>query len=401
MEGKDKLPSIAALFILILIGTGLFIVFLVSTPRIVEKVFDDQKKLYELESAFIDVEYARMARKSDGWALRTRELERSSAFLGNYPQAPQIRIMNPEFGRLVDTISTNLKAYIFSLEKGEVSAAFVRDILDSFDELQRFMYDHGRNQVFFMQVSNVFIIVMILGLGMSTLYIDMKRRKEADLKEGLRTLHLKTLRELEEGRKEINYAIHDNVLQDMEIIRRKIDALEDEDRTEGFRTDLEGINGTVRACIGNLRKILEGIPVWDTSSFSFEANIRNIVHDASAAAGAEVGLSITGLSRVELTTKEMEQLLSVLHEALYNAIKHAKASRITVKAMHAQGRLKIIVTDDGTGFVYGREIQRKWSYLGLLSMEERARSIGADVDIRSTPGSGTTVTVTLEVGRRL
>jgi signal transduction histidine kinase len=86
------------------------------------------------------------------------------------------------------------------------------------------------------------------------------------------------------------------------------------------------------------------------------------------------------------------ELFRIAQEALQNALRHAHASRIDVR-FHLDGdRLVLEVEDDGIGFDPEASALRS-RRLGLTSMEERAQRIGARLDIRSTAGAGTTVSV--------
>ncbi len=83
-------------------------------------------------------------------------------------------------------------------------------------------------------------------------------------------------------------------------------------------------------------------------------------------------------------------LLRIIHEALHNAVRHARASRIVVRL----GGDGVEVTDDGVGFE-PRRAELRSRHLGLTSMEERARELGGRLEIRSAPGAGTTVRLTV------
>ena len=88
-------------------------------------------------------------------------------------------------------------------------------------------------------------------------------------------------------------------------------------------------------------------------------------------------------------------LYRIAQEALWNAMAHSEAASITI-ALHAESdRLKLEVIDLGKGFDLV-EVRGTRS-LGLVSMEERARLIQADLDIESHPRKGTVVRVTLNL----
>jgi signal transduction histidine kinase len=83
-------------------------------------------------------------------------------------------------------------------------------------------------------------------------------------------------------------------------------------------------------------------------------------------------------------------VLRVAQEALHNALRHAGAATVTVRLTTRCGALVLDVRDDGDGFDVGSAPGRGEG-LGLASMRERARAVGGVVDVRSRPGSGTTV----------
>ncbi|MFI9844963.1 GAF domain-containing protein [Nonomuraea sp. NPDC051941] len=84
-------------------------------------------------------------------------------------------------------------------------------------------------------------------------------------------------------------------------------------------------------------------------------------------------------------------VLRVAQEALHNALRHAEAASVSVRLGYADGRLVLIVRDDGNGFE-----QAESRGLGLVSMRDRAESVGGAMTVESAHGRGTTVRV--EVG---
>lgn len=91
-------------------------------------------------------------------------------------------------------------------------------------------------------------------------------------------------------------------------------------------------------------------------------------------------------------------LYRIAQECLQNIVKHARASSATVRLAVADGDVVLEVTDDGTGFDPAATAEsgddRVGGY-GLQSMVERAELVGGRLDLRSRPGEGTTVTVTV------
>ena len=84
-------------------------------------------------------------------------------------------------------------------------------------------------------------------------------------------------------------------------------------------------------------------------------------------------------------------LFRVAQEALRNVAKHARVSTAAVELQRAGGVLQLTISDAGAGMETGRAASK--AGLGLLNIQERARLAKGRVEIRSSPGQGTVVTV--------
>jgi signal transduction histidine kinase len=83
-------------------------------------------------------------------------------------------------------------------------------------------------------------------------------------------------------------------------------------------------------------------------------------------------------------------------EALQNVSKYAVASRAVVRLLDGDGRLRFEVIDDGAGFDTSAS-----SYgTGLQGVADRLAALGGELEVRSSPGAGTTVAGTLPVAAR-
>ncbi|WP_249161671.1 GAF domain-containing sensor histidine kinase [Actinospica acidithermotolerans] len=95
-------------------------------------------------------------------------------------------------------------------------------------------------------------------------------------------------------------------------------------------------------------------------------------------------------------------VLRVAQEALHNALKHAGASRIEVSVQpittgpeRLVGGVRLVVSDDGTGF----DPEAAGRGLGLVSMRERADSVGGRLTVRTREGKGTAIELEVPGGR--
>ena len=100
---------------------------------------------------------------------------------------------------------------------------------------------------------------------------------------------------------------------------------------------------------------------------------------------------------------EIEEVLyRIAAEAVHNAVKHARASLLDVTLSVVGARARLRVQDDGRGFDLQQAARRRQgdlrgSGLGLLSMRERAESIGGRLRLRTRAARGTTIDVVLPV----
>jgi signal transduction histidine kinase len=101
---------------------------------------------------------------------------------------------------------------------------------------------------------------------------------------------------------------------------------------------------------------------------------------------------------LEVTSERLPAALEttayfIVAEALTNAVKHAGATRAHVRAVVQDGALMLEVRDDGAG---GADPSRG---TGLVGLTDRVAIGGGALTLTSPPGAGTTLAVTLPIGR--
>ncbi|MGN6232589.1 MAG: sensor histidine kinase [Trinickia sp.] len=100
--------------------------------------------------------------------------------------------------------------------------------------------------------------------------------------------------------------------------------------------------------------------------------------------GVQCTWRLVGLEEYALPASRGLDVMRILQEALTNAFKHSRASRIDVE-MHVDEELMLVVRDNGVGFVDRGDASHLGT--GMSSMRARANRLGAALDISSAPGA--------------
>jgi signal transduction histidine kinase len=198
-------------------------------------------------------------------------------------------------------------------------------------------------------------------------------------------------------RNRIARELHDAVTQKLFSLRLTADAAAALVDRDPARASAE--LGTVRKLASEvsdeLRAVVTGLLPVDLSGDGLDAALRkeaellDRVHDASVA--------FVGCPVPSVTSARREALYRIAQEALHNALRHGRPSRVEIDLSAADGQVALQVRDDGVGFDLGRSEQAA-RRLGLSSMRERARAVGGRLSVTSTPGGGTTVRVEVATG---
>jgi signal transduction histidine kinase len=142
--------------------------------------------------------------------------------------------------------------------------------------------------------------------------------------------------------------------------------------------------------VRTVRDLALGLRPSMLDDFGLQPALEWHVRDFTRRYGLPVHLSVNGdLNR--LPDRHRTCVYRVVQEALTNCVRHAAATTIRVTVTgHPEG-LDVTVVDDGIGF----DVERHKPGLGLRGIEERARELGGQVEIRSVKGAGTSLLIRL------
>jgi len=142
--------------------------------------------------------------------------------------------------------------------------------------------------------------------------------------------------------------------------------------------------------------------VWDLRCQLLEhgdlvSALTQIVRTPSGRNHNAVTVSVHG-NPMRLPVSIEMNLLRIGQEAVANAVRHGNARRITVELRYAPEAVSLCVSDDGSGF--RSEVAGGSGHFGLQDMQERARSMGCQLQIDSQPGQGTRIRVQVPIGQQ-
>jgi signal transduction histidine kinase/ligand-binding sensor domain-containing protein len=106
----------------------------------------------------------------------------------------------------------------------------------------------------------------------------------------------------------------------------------------------------------------------------------------------KANITITGTYRVLASSLENE-VLRIVQEALANALRHSRATRVEVDLRYHPDELTLTISDNGVGFQSTDPTLPAKGHFGLQGMRERAVQIGGTLNIESSPERGTIVTL--------
>jgi len=189
--------------------------------------------------------------------------------------------------------------------------------------------------------------------------------------------------------------LHDAVSQKLFSVRAKASAAgvlveRDPERAVAEIRSVATLAGQAHA---ELRAVIDGLAPPDLAAGSLVGSLRSYARLAGTSYGVAVRVEACDLP--QLGAEREAAVYRIAQEALSNALRHSGAQDVRVSLSARQGRVILEVADDGQGFAAPAPPP---AGLGLRSMRDRAGAIGGSLTIRSAPGQGTTVKLTVPAG---
>ncbi len=195
----------------------------------------------------------------------------------------------------------------------------------------------------------------------------------------------------EEERRHLAQELHDGPLQALVHLCRRIDAAGARSGPGVADGEFFDLRAMALRTVDELRGISRGLRPSILDDLGLVAAIGRLVDDLGAREGVEASFDVQGVPARLPTSLELA-LFRVAQEALSNVEHHAQAGRVGVTLTFDAEGIRLLVTDDGVGFEPDPGgVPTSPGSLGLAGMRERLHLAGGRVEVRSAPGSGTTI----------
>src|SRR4051812_7724315 len=198
------------------------------------------------------------------------------------------------------------------------------------------------------------------------------------------------LRAQEAERARLARDLHDEANQSLTGVLLRLRAIE-HDAPEELRPELRETADAASMAMDELLRLARELRPSALDDHGLEAALRTQVSGFARQTGVQATLDVAR-DLGELGADEQTVVYRVVQEALNNVAQHAAANSVEVELRRADGRKMLRVTDDGQGF---NDASEETPGLGITGMRERARLAGGRLRVRSRPGSGTVVELTL------
>jgi PAS domain S-box-containing protein len=202
----------------------------------------------------------------------------------------------------------------------------------------------------------------------------------------------RTVAAREEERRRIARDLHDGPLQSLMLLWRGIDAADQPCCSNGHRMLLEG-RGSIEAIADELRRFSRGLRPSVLDDLGLAPALKAEADGLACRCGIEVTFTLDA-DRTRMPPELELTLFRIGQEALHNIERHAGARHVGVTLELGSEMYRMQIGDDGVGAhaVAPADLLSS-GRLGLVGMQERAKSIGATCTIGGTPAWSTLVDV--------
>jgi len=189
--------------------------------------------------------------------------------------------------------------------------------------------------------------------------------------------------------------IHDTLAQGLVAtsVQLRLARKQTNGASQSLQQHLDSAQQLVRQSLQEARNSIWNMRSQVLENGDLAGALKGILQQMTDSTEVQTEFEIAGNAR-RLAPVIENNLLRVGQEAITNATKHAQAGRIKVKIEFSDTQFQLLVADDGRGFDPARSRSDAGGF-GLVGMRERVAELQGELTIRSTPGQGSEIKLTI------
>jgi len=226
---------------------------------------------------------------------------------------------------------------------------------------------------------------------------NITERKRAELEmhtsqDRLKTLSRTLLKKMEIERRHIAYELHDEIGQALTAVKLNLESIGASSGRDGVDGHLEESLAVIDRALQQVRNLSLNLRPAVLDDLGLVAALRWLVNSMTSKSGLKIHFESRGMES-RLSKGIETTCFRVAQEAITNVLRHAQASKITVRLQRNEDGLSLMVSDNGIGFD-ARSAQARCvsgGSFGLLGMEERVTLAGGSFEVESTLDKGSRI----------
>ena len=202
-------------------------------------------------------------------------------------------------------------------------------------------------------------------------------------------------------RERIGRDLHDGIIQSIYAAGLHLEqaATEAERAPDRTRERIGTVMGELNRITGDIRSTIFDLRSGELETRDAEAIVLAVADELQAHTLVELDVHSEGLFRPRLRPEQAEELRHIVTEAFSNVLRHAHATKVSVRMACTARRFTLEIRDDGDGFDPVAPVTkgRRGRAQGLDNIRRRAELLDARLEIESGPGRGTRLSLTMPV----
>lgn len=242
------------------------------------------------------------------------------------------------------------------------------------------------------------VAAAVAGASLYARRIAQLRRRQVEQAEFARRL----IASQEAERERIARELHDSLGQNLQLINNRLQlGLERHRPAPLLAEELQKVSTLTRQAISEVRSISYALRPTELEQIGLTQAIEWLAEKTAESAGFKCVRDLDPMDGLFSGENEIN-LYRIVQEALNNIVKHAAATEVTLEIKREPLGMRLSLFDNGRGLsgAVSSAGEPRRTGLGMSGMRERARILGGEFELMSTPGKGTRITLTIPLWGR-